>query len=108
MTVLVTAVVTPHEKKIQTNNRKTWREGEHVAKTQIWQQSWICNPLVVKLMSSEPRGKNYSSECKERLLSDKKASKRQVRKKTNRKMFQNELGKHTATILACMVISRSR
>lgn len=61
MTILFTAVVTSHEKKkphnIQTNNRKTWREGEHVAKTQIWQQSWISNPLVVKLMSSEPRGK---------------------------------------------------
>lgn len=86
-------------KKDQTNNRKTWREEELVAKTQVWQQSWVSNPLVIKLMSSEPRGKNYSSECKERLLSDKKASKRQVRKKTNKKI-QNELGKLTSTILA--------
>lgn len=86
-------------KKDQTNNRETWREEELVAKTQVWQQSWLSNPLVVKLMSSEPRGKNYSSECKERLLSDKNASKRQVRKKTNEKI-QNELGKLTSTILA--------
>lgn len=85
-------------KKDQTNNRKTWREEELVAKTQVWQQSWVSNPLVVKLMNLEPRGKNYSSECKERLSSDTKASKRQVRKKTDKKI-QNELGKLTSTIL---------
>lgn len=61
-----------------------WREEKHVAKAQVWQQSWVSSPLVVKLMSLEPRGKIYSNECKERLLSDKKASKRQVKKKTNR------------------------
>lgn len=49
-------------KKDQANNKNTWREEELVAKTQVWQQSWVSNPLVVKLMSLEPRGKNYSSE----------------------------------------------
>lgn len=86
-------------KKDQTNNRKTWGEEELVAKTQVWQQSWVSNPLVVKLMSLEPRGKNYSSECKERLLSDKKASKRQVRKKTNKKKIKMSLASLLALFL---------
>lgn len=49
-------------------------------------------------MSSEPRGKNYSSECKERFLSDKKASKRQVRKKTDKK-FKMSLASSLALFL---------
>jgi len=74
----------PLRKTTTTTTTKMWREEKHVAKAHVWQQSWVSSPLVVKLMSSEPRGKIYSSECKERLLSDKKASKRQVKKKTNR------------------------
>jgi len=50
-------------------------------------------------MSSEPKGKNYSSECKERLFSDKKASNRQVRKKTNKKYFKMSLASLLALFL---------
>lgn len=61
--------------------------------------SGVSNSLVVKLMSVEPRGKNYSSECKEKLLSDKKASKSQVKKKTNKKYFKLSLASLLALFL---------